>query len=91
MVLSCLLPLKHRPLSVVIDQPLFKNSGSQFFITVAPTPHLDNKHVVFGVVEEGWETVKMVEAMGSRSGMTKKKCVIKYAGVLQGDPAAQES
>ena len=36
-------------------------NGSQFFITLAPTPWLDGKHTIFGRVKSG---LRMVQRMG---------------------------
>ena len=35
-------------------------NGSQFFVTVAETPHLNGRHTIFGQVTEGYDVVESI-------------------------------
>jgi peptidyl-prolyl isomerase D len=68
-------------------------NGSQFFITVAQTPHLDGKHVVFGEVVKGKSIVRKMEYHPTTAtDVPTKPIVIAACGVLSpDDPSLKES
>lgn len=58
-------------------------NGSQFFVLFSDQPHLDNKHVVFGRVFSGMETIKEIARFGTRDGTPKEKVRIARCGEVR--------
>merc|ERR1712008_551413 len=67
-------------------------NGAQFFITTVKTPWLDDKHVVFGRVDDqdSFNVVKRIEALGSSGGTPAKQVVITDSRVTQVGVAARQ-
>ncbi|KAM8809907.1 putative inactive peptidyl-prolyl cis-trans isomerase-like 6 [Eudromia elegans] len=59
------------------------SNGSQFYITLQAAPYLDKKHVAFGQVIEGTETLQKLEAVSTYNERPVEECKIIDCGVFE--------
>ena len=64
-------------------------NGSQFFVTVAPTPWLDGKHTVFGEVVEGYEVVEAISKAGTGPQDRPVEDVVLERVEVEGPPSGE--
>nr|XP_023506671.1 peptidyl-prolyl cis-trans isomerase-like 6 isoform X1 [Equus caballus]XP_044613509.1 probable inactive peptidyl-prolyl cis-trans isomerase-like 6 isoform X1 [Equus asinus] len=58
------------------------SNGSQFYITLQPTPYLDRKYVAFGQLIEGTEVLQQLELVPTENERPTQQCIIIDSGDL---------
>ncbi|KAF0991092.1 hypothetical protein HZS_4385 [Henneguya salminicola] len=76
--------LKHDKIGVLSMANSGPNTNmSQFFILFKPAPNLDGKHVVFGRMTDGIETLMKIESVGTKKGRPIRRVLIEDCGELE--------